>query len=68
MKPDSGSKRVLLLASETVFESEARAALENQQRARESSVLLELVYSDLTSILDFLAVLDLLNHIQHGFF
>ena len=68
VKPDSGSKRVLLLASETVLESKARAALDNQQRTRESSLLLELVYLDLTSILDFLAVLDLLNHIQHGFF
>ena len=32
VKPDIRSQRVLLLASETVFESEARPALENRRR------------------------------------
>ena len=55
---------MLLLASETVCESEARAALENRQRGRESSTSFELVYLDNY----FFAVLDLLNYIQRGFF
>ena len=57
VKPESGPKRVLLLASETVFESEARAALENQPRIKESSVCFELMYLDLTPVIDFFAVL-----------
>ena len=68
VKPDIRSQRVLLLASETVFESEARAALENRQRGRESSASFELVCLDFTLCNDFFAVLDLLNYFQRGIF
>ena len=51
-----------------MFESEARAALENRRRGRESSISLELVSLDFTLCNDFFAVLDLLNFVQRGFF
>ena len=40
--PESGSKRVLLLASEAALELEVRAALQNLQRDGESSIFLSL--------------------------
>ena len=46
--PESGSKRVLLLASETALELEVRAALQNLQRDGESSIFFGLVYLDPT--------------------
>ena len=68
VKPESGLKRVLLLASEAVFESEVRKALERQLRQEKCSTCFELVYLDLTSLIDFLAVLDLLAYIRQGIF
>ena len=53
MIPIPCSKRVLLLASETALESEVRAALQNQQRDGESSLLFDLVYVDPALIDDF---------------
>ena len=49
--------RVLLLATETVFELEVRGA-----------TCIDLVYLDPTSLTKFLAVLDLLAYIKQGVF
>ena len=46
LKPSNGTRRVLLLASESIFESEAKTASQNQQRVGESSVFFDLVYVD----------------------
>ena len=67
VKPEIELKRVLLLASEAVFESEVRAALERQHQSGEP-LFFDLVYLDLTSDLDFFAVLDLLAYVWQGFF
>ena len=53
VKPESGPKRVLLLASEAVFESEVRAALEREHQSGELPLFFDLVYLDFASDLDF---------------
>ena len=67
MTPESGTKRVVLLTSETALELEIRAVLQNQQRDGESSLFFELVYLDPTHA-DFLSVLELLDYIRQGIF
>ena len=68
VKPSSAVRRVLLLASDSAFESEVREALESQQRGRDPPLFLQLVYLDLTHCVDFLAVLDSLGYIRQGIF
>ena len=68
VKTEIEPKRVLLLASEAVFESEVRAALERQHRSGQLPLFFDLVYLDLTSDLDFCSVLDLLAYVRQGFF
>ena len=49
-KPEIVPKRVLLLASEAIFESEVREALERQLQSRGSCTCVDQVYLDLTSL------------------
>ena len=63
VKPDMCSKRVLLLASETVFELEARAVLEDRRRGRESSFSFEL---DLTLCNNFFRGSRLVEFFRQG--
>ena len=65
VKPDSSVRRVLLLASDSAFESEVREALDSATRTRASSYF-QFVYLDLTQCDDFLAVLDLPGNIRQG--
>ena len=53
MKPEIGPKRVLLLATEAVFESEVMEALERQLQSERSATCVDLVYLDPTSPTDF---------------
>ena len=66
VKPEIEPKRVLLLAS-AVFESEVRAAFERQHQSNDLPLFFDLVYLDLTSNMDFFAVLDLLAYVTQGF-
>ena len=68
MKPEIAPKRVLLLATEAVFESEVREALKRQLQSERSATCIDLVYFDPTSLTDFLTVLDLLAYIRQGVF
>ena len=64
MKLEARPKRVLLLTSETAFEAEVRDALRIRQHEGDSAVFFELSYL----LLDFLAVLDLLDLVRQSFF
>ena len=68
VKPEACQKRVLLLTSETALEVEVRDALQILQQAEDSALFLKLTYLDPTSLTDFLAVLDLLDHVRQGYF
>ena len=68
VKPSSTVRRVLLLASDSAFESEVREALETQQQGRVPPLFFKLVYLDLTHCNDFLVILDLLGYIRQGIF
>ena len=68
VKPEGGQRRVLLLTSETALEAEVRDALRIRQQEREPGLFFEFTYMDPISISDFLAVLDLLDHVRHGYF
>ena len=59
---------MLLLTSETALEAEVRDALRIRQQEREPGLFFELTYLDPISLSDFLAVLDLLDHVRHGYF
>ena len=50
------------------MEAEVRDALRIRQHERDSSVFFELTYLDPALLLDFLAVLDLLDLVRQGFF
>ena len=67
VKPEGGQRRVLLLTSETALEAEVRDALRTRQQDGES-FFFELTYLDPALLFDFLAVLDLLDHVRHGYF
>ena len=68
VKPKGGQRRVLLLTSETALEAEVRDALRIRQQEREPGFFFELTCLDPALLLDFLAVLDLLDHVRHGYF
>ena len=68
VKPEVCQKRVLLLTSETALEAEVRDALRIRQQDGESALFFELTYWDPLSLTDFLAVLDLLDHVRQGYF
>ena len=68
VKPEGCQRRVLLLTSETALEAEVRDALRIRQQEREPGLFFELTYLDPISLSDFLAVLDLLDHVRHGYF
>ena len=68
VKPEGGQRRVLLLTSETALEAEVRDALRIRQQEREPGLFFELTYVDPALLFVFLAVLDLLDHVRHGYF
>ena len=68
MKPEGGQRRVLLLTSEIALEAEVRDALRIRQQEREPGLFFELTYLDPALLFDFLAVLDLLDHVRSGYF
>ena len=68
VKPKGYQRRVLLLTSETTLEAEVRDALRIRQQDGESALFFELTHLDPTLLFDFLAVLDLLDHVRHGYF
>ena len=68
VKPEGGQRRVLLLTSETALEAEVRDALRIRQQEREPGLFFELTYLDPALLFDFLEVLDLLDHVRHGYF
>ena len=68
VKPEGGQRRVLLLTSETALEAEVRDALRIRLHEGDSAVFFELTYLDPALLLDFLAVLDLLDLVRQGFF
>ena len=68
MKPEVCQKRALLLTSETALEAEVRDALRIRQQDGDCALFYELTYMDPTSLTDFLAVLDLLDHVRQGYF
>ena len=68
VKPEGGQSRVLLLTSETALEAEVRDALRTRQQDGESALFFEFTYLDPALLFDFLAVLDLLDHVRHGYF
>ena len=59
---------MLLLTSETALEAEVRDALRIRQQEKEPGLFFELTFLDPFSLSDFLAVLDLLDHVRHGYF
>ena len=59
---------MLLLTSETALEAEVQDALRIRQQEREPGLFFELTYVDPTLLFDFLAVLDLLDHVRSGYF
>ena len=68
VKREACQKRVLLLTSEIALEAEVRDALLIRQQAEDSALFFKLTYLDPTSLTDFLAVLDLLDHVRQGYF
>ena len=68
VKLECGQRRVLLLTSETALEAEVRDALRIRQQESEPGLFFELTYLDSALLFDFLAVLDLLDHVRHGYF
>ena len=68
VKPRGGQRRVLLLTSETALEAEVRDTLRIRQQEREPGLFFELTYVDPALLFDFLAVLDLLDHVRSGYF
>ena len=68
VKPEACQKRVLLLTSETALEAEVRDALRIRQQDGDSALFFELTYLVRTPHTDFLAVLDLLDHVRQGYF
>ena len=61
--------RLLLLRwSKTALEAEVRDALRIRQQEREPGIFFELTCVDPTLLFDFLAVLDLLDHVRSGYF
>ena len=68
MKPEDCQRRVLVLTSETALKAEVRDALRIRQHEGDSAVFFELTYLDPALLLDFLAVLDLLDLVRQGFF
>ena len=59
---------MLLLTSETALEAEVRDALNIRQHEREPGLFFELTYVDPALLFDFWGVLDLLDHVRHGYF
>ena len=59
---------MLLLTSETALEAEVQDALRIRQQEREPGLFFELTYVDPALLFDFLAVLDLLDHVRSGYF
>ena len=59
---------MLLLTSETALEAEVRDALRIRQHESEVGLVFELTYLDPALLHDFLAVLDLLDHVRQGYF
>ena len=59
---------MLLLTSEPALEAEVRDALRIRQQEREPGLFFELTYVDPALLFDFLAVLDLLDHVRSGYF
>ena len=68
VKPRSGQRRVLLLTSESALEAEVRDALWIRQQDLEPGLFFELTYVDPALFVDFLGVLDLLDHVRSGYF
>ena len=68
VNPEIEPKRVLLLTSDAIFESEVRAALEGQHQSRQFPLFFDMVYLDLTSDLDFLWSSIYLHVIGKDFF
>ena len=59
---------MLLLTSETALEAEVWDALRIRQQEKEPGLFFELTYVDPALLFDFLAVLDLLDHVRSGYF
>ena len=59
---------MLLLTSESALEAEVRDALWIRQQEKEPGLFFELTYVDPALLFDFLAVLDLLDHVRSGYF
>ena len=68
VKPRGLSKTRALAHVETALKAEVRDALRIRQHEGDSAVFFELTYLDPALLLDFLAVLDLLDLVRQGFF
>ena len=68
VKPEGCQRRALLLTSDTALEAEVRDALRTRQHEGDFSVFFELAFLDPALLLDFSAVLDLLDLVRQGFF